>query len=71
MRSVIRFLFDEVHFHRIFAKHDIENIGSGKVMEKCNMIYEGTLRSHYRRLDGTYSDAKLYGIVIDDNRKKA
>lgn len=66
MKSVISFLFNEVQFHRIFAKHDVENPASGKVMEKCNMIYEGTLYGHYRRHDGTYSDSRVFGIVVDN-----
>lgn len=66
MKSVISFLFNEVQFHRIFAKHDVENPASGKVMEKCNMIYEGTLHGHYRRHDGTYSDSRVFGIVVDN-----
>lgn len=27
------------------------------------MTYEGTLKEHYRRHDGTFSDAKVYGKV--------
>lgn len=50
----------------IVAKHDVENPGSGKAMEKYGMTYKGTLRSHYRRYDGTYSDSKIFGIVVDD-----
>ncbi|HOA80539.1 MAG TPA: GNAT family protein [Defluviitaleaceae bacterium] len=53
----MNYLFNEVGIHRISAKHDIENPASGKVMQKCNMTYEGRLREHYLRHDGTYSDA--------------
>ncbi len=69
MLAIIGFLFIEVGFHRIFAKHDVENPNSGKVMKKCGMIYEGRMRGHYLRHDGTYSDSIIYGIIIDDYQK--
>lgn len=44
-RAVIRYLFEEVGFHRIAANHDKNNPKSGRVMQKIGMTYEGTLRS--------------------------
>ena len=64
--AVIDFLFNEIGINRIMAKHDIENPASGKVMLKCNMTYEGTLRKHYLRFDGTYSDSLVYSILKSD-----
>lgn len=32
-------------------------------MQKCKMTYEGRLREHFLRHDGTYSDAIVYGIL--------
>ena len=45
LKSVIDFLFDVVGLNRIEARHDTKNPNSGKVMQKCGMKYEGTLRS--------------------------
>lgn len=61
--AVMKFLFTEVGMHRITAKHDIENPASGEVMKKNHMTYEGKLREHYLRHDGTYSDALVYSIL--------
>jgi len=66
MLAVLNYLFCEVGYHRIFAKHDIENPASGKVMMKCNMVYEGRLREHYLRHDGTYSDSLIYSILNNE-----
>lgn len=44
-RAVIKYLFEEVGFHRIAADHDKNNPKSGRVMQKLGMTYEGTLRS--------------------------
>lgn len=42
--AIISFLFEEVKANRIEAQHDPLNPNSGKVMEKCGLRYEGTLR---------------------------
>ncbi len=39
LAAVLKYSFDEVGFNRIFAKHNIENPNSGKVMRKCGMKY--------------------------------
>ena len=44
LQAVIDYLFDEVKYGCIQARYDTKNPGSGKVMEKCGMKYEGTLR---------------------------
>lgn len=64
--SVLDYLFYGVGYHRIFAKHDAENPASGKVMVKCNMIYEGRLREHYLRHDGTRSDSMVYSALKNE-----
>ena len=40
----------------------IENIASKKVMEKCKMEYEGTLRKYIKLKDG-YHDMCMYSII--------
>ncbi len=45
LKAVMDFLFDEVDVNRIESRHDPRNPNSGKVMQKCGMKYEGTLRS--------------------------
>ena len=43
-KRVIQFLFEKVGVNRIESTHDVNNPNSGKVMEKCGLKYEGTLR---------------------------
>ena len=45
LKAVMDFLFDEIGFNRIESRHDPRNPNSGKVMMKCGMKYEGTMRS--------------------------
>lgn len=63
---VIEFLFTQVHMHRIMAKHDVDNPGSGQVMRKAGMQYEGRMTGHYLRRDKSFGDALLYAIVREN-----
>lgn len=70
--AILNYLFNEIGFEKIMAKHDIENNASGRVMEKSYMLYEGKLKGYYLQKDGIYSDAKLYGVskgYFNRNRK--
>jgi len=64
--AVIRFFFEEVGLNRIQAHHDVQNVGSGKVMQKAGMTLEGTLRQRYLRRDGAFGDGRIYAIVRED-----
>lgn len=43
-REVIKFLFDEVGFRRVIAKHDADNPKSGRAMQKVGMTYQCTIK---------------------------
>ena len=62
LKAVMDFLFDVVGVNRIEARHDPRNPNSGKVMKKCGMKYEGTLRSSDRNNQGI-CDACYYAIL--------
>lgn len=63
--AVIRFLMDEVGVNRIESRHDPRNPHSGKVMEKCGLRYEGTLRESDRNNQGI-CDASWYALLRKD-----
>lgn len=44
LQAVMDYLFEQVGVNRIESRHDPRNPNSGKVMVKCGMHYEGTLR---------------------------
>lgn len=62
LQAVIDFLFDVAGFNRIESRHDPNNPNSGKVMQKCGMKYEGTLRSSDRNNQGI-CDACYYALL--------
>lgn len=67
--EVIKFLFEEINVNRIEARFDPRNIGSGKVMEKCGLVYEGTLRQSDFTNSGI-CDASYYSVLAEDYFKK-
>lgn len=61
-RAMIRLGFDHLELNRIQARHMAINPASGRVMQKCGMTYEGTLRqAAYRHPD--YHDLAVYSIL--------
>lgn len=67
--AVLQYLFEEVEFNRIAAKHDADNPKSGRVMQKIGMIREGTLRASGKNNRGIV-DEVYYSILKEDYEKK-
>jgi ribosomal-protein-alanine N-acetyltransferase len=67
--AVISNLFNTVGFNRIASSHDVNNVGSGRVMQKCGMVFEGIQRqAHYCPRRGFY-DSACYAILKTDFEK--
>ena len=62
LKAVMDFLFNEVGYDRIEARHDPRNPHSGGVMKKCGMKYEGTLRQSDWNNQGV-CDACWYALL--------
>ncbi len=62
LKAVIEYM-KRVGVHRIQAKHVVENIGSGRVMEKAGMTKEGVMReSAYK--NGEFQDLAIWAIIV-------
>lgn len=66
--TVIKFLFEQVCVNRIAASHDSRNPNSGKVMLKCKMSYERTLRQSGYNNQSIYDDFR-YALLAEDHFK--
>jgi Acetyltransferases, including N-acetylases of ribosomal proteins len=66
LKELIRFFFEEVSVNRIESRHDPRNPNSGKVMLKCGLEYEGTLRQADTNNEGGMCDAAYYAILKQD-----
>ncbi len=61
-KAIIPFFFNEVGVNRIESQHDPNNPNSGKVMQKCGLKYEGTLRQADWSNKGVV-DACMYSLL--------
>ena len=60
--ALLRFGFEELKLHKIYATHIAENPASGRVMRKNGMVKEGELAQHTKR-DGRYHDLWQYRLL--------
>lgn len=63
--ALINFFFDRVGVSQIESRHDPNNPYSGKVMKKCGMKYEGTMRRSDTNNKGI-CDASYYAILREE-----
>ena len=66
-REVVRYGFEQLGLHRIYAAHFGNNPASGRVLRKIGMSYEGTRREHHRKW-GEYEDRVEYGLLVGEWR---
>jgi len=63
---LLRHAFEDWHANRIQISTDIKNLHSQKAILKLGATYEGTLRSHAIRPDGTIRDTMMFSITKTD-----
>lgn len=63
---LLKYCFEEIGLIRVFFKTDSNNIRSQKAMEKIGAKYEGTLRNHMIREDGTFRHSAYYSIIKEE-----
>lgn len=68
--GVLRYGFEELALHRIFARHMRRNPVSGRVVQKIGMTYEGRLREHYSKW-GAFEDIEMYGVLREEWQQRA
>jgi ribosomal-protein-alanine N-acetyltransferase len=64
-KGIIPFFIEKVGVKRIESRHDPRNPNSGKVMLKCGLQYEGTLRNADINNQGI-CDAAMYALLAED-----
>ena len=60
--QVIDFIFSSTSIQRIEATHDVDNIQSGRVLQKAGFVREGLLRQRKRNNRGLV-DVEMYSII--------
>jgi len=64
-REMLRYGFEDLQLHRIFASHFKHNPASGRILVKLGMRHEGSQREHLRKWD-QFVDSELYGMLRQD-----
>jgi [ribosomal protein S5]-alanine N-acetyltransferase len=67
VRAIIKYMFFDVGLNRIEAYHSVNNMPSGRVMEKAGMKLEGHAKQMYHCAMG-FQDCNMYGITKDEWR---
>lgn len=67
LQAVLDDAFTTLKLNRAEAMHFPDNPASGRVMEKCGMRHEGTLRGRIL-CRGELRDAELWAMTVDDYR---
>lgn len=66
VRAVCAYLLTEAGFHRVYCMIRASNAPSVRVCEKAGMIFDGTLREHFKQPDGSFVDAKVYSMLASE-----
>ena len=64
-KAVLEYAFTQLALIRIHSHHLSRNPGSGRVMRKLGMEWEGCRRKHVRK-SGRFEDIEMYGILKND-----
>lgn len=63
---LLQYMFEELQFERVQLKTDNLNERSQRAIEGIGAQFEGRLRKHMRRKDGTMRDTMMYSIIRED-----
>jgi RimJ/RimL family protein N-acetyltransferase len=58
--------FEDLQLARLALRTDNLNVRSQQALARLGLVYEGTLRSHIRRQDGSRRDSLYYSLLVDE-----
>jgi RimJ/RimL family protein N-acetyltransferase len=67
--ALLTFCFETLDAHRVQLKTQHNNIRSWKAIEKIGGIYEGIIREHMLKDDGTYRSSAYFSILKSEWEK--
>lgn len=71
LKAIIPYLFEAVGFEKITAKHDVQNVASGKVMLKSGMRFDTTLFEKSPKDSEIFCELAVYTLDRASYRKAA
>ena len=67
LNAYLQFGFEVLGMHRVYGKCDELNLASSRLMEKCGLTYEGTIREHVWLRDH-WRSTRYYGMLAGEYR---
>jgi RimJ/RimL family protein N-acetyltransferase len=64
--ALLTYCFETLNTHRVQLKTQHDNIRSRKAIAKIGGIYEGVIREHMLKDDGTYRSSAYFSILISE-----
>ncbi|MEO6130729.1 MAG: GNAT family protein [Saprospiraceae bacterium] len=64
--TLLTFCFEVLYSHRVQLKTQHNNIRSRKAIEKIGGVYEGVLREHMLKDDGSYRSSAYFSILENE-----
>ena len=64
--AVLEFAFSQLELDMVAIYRSPLNNRSGRVIEKCGFVYEGTLRKAYKIYDGSLRDVACYSMTREE-----
>lgn len=71
LRAIVRFGFETMNLHRIYASTIADNHRSVRLLERLGFQREGTKREHILEEDGTFHDGAMYSLLRSEYRTQA
>jgi putative acetyltransferase len=65
-KAVIRYGFETLELDMVSIYRNPQNTRSGRVIDKCGFLYEGTLRYAYKIYDGSVRDVACYSMTKEE-----
>lgn len=63
---LLGYAFDTLRVGRVQLKTDTRNTRSQQAIARLGATYEGTLRRHFRRADGSVRDTVMFSVIAED-----
>ncbi len=63
---LLAYAFDVLGAGRVQIKTDIRNVRSQQAIARLGAHFEGVLRRHFRRSDGTVRDTVMFSIIVEE-----
>jgi RimJ/RimL family protein N-acetyltransferase len=63
---LLRHAFEELRVGRVQLKTDVRNVRSQRAIARLGATYEGTLRRHQRRADGSVRDTVMFAVTAEE-----